>query len=138
MSNEASITIPKDLLQPAISAQVSKAMIEALGSEGKLLLALADRIMTQKVDESGKPSSYSSSKSYIEWLVENMTKDAIKEAIGEHGAAFCANVKATVEKELKKPGSKLSKAIAESAAQAAISGMSNRYGLEIRFVSSSP
>lgn len=133
MADNATIQIPKDLLEPAIKAQVSKALIEAMSLKTDLLGALAERILLQKVDsENGKPtdSSYRAV-TWVQWLTDTMTKEAIKEAILAQGAEFKANVRAAVEKELKKPNSKLVKEMSEGAAFAVMESASKGWNLSV-------
>lgn len=133
MADNATIQIPKDLLDPAIQAHVSKALIEALELKTDLLGSLAEKILNQKVDSDGKPSTYSSSTTWIRWMIDTMTKDAIKEAIQAQGEEFKANVRAAVEKELKKPGSKLVKEISEGAAMAVMNAANKGWSIKVNF-----
>lgn len=131
MADNATIQIPKDLLEPAIQAQISKALIEAMSFKTDVLGALAEKMLLQKVDSDGRPSTYSNSQTWVQWLTESMTKEAIRQAIMAQGEEFKANVRAAVEKELKKPNSKLVKEISEGAAMAVMGAANKTWSLKV-------
>lgn len=135
MAENATIQIPKDLLEPAIQAQISKALIDAMSLKTDVLGALAERMLTQKVDNEGKPtnSNYSGTQTWVQWLTENMTREAIKEAIKAQGEEFKSLVRAAVEKELKKPNSKLVKEISEGAALAVMQTANSGWRISVNF-----
>lgn len=132
MADNATIQIPKDLLEPAIQAQISKALIEAMALKTDVLGALAEKMLTQKVDTEGRPTTSSyHTQTWVQWLTENMTREAIKQAILAQGEEFKANVRAAVEKELKKPNSKLVKEISEGAAMAVMGAANNSWSMKV-------
>ena len=135
MAENATIQIPKDMLEPAIQAQVSKALVEALNIKGDLLGALAEKILSQPVDSSGKASTYSNDRerTWLRYIIEMMTREAVIEAIKVQTDEFRANVRAAVEKELKKPNSRLVKEISEGAASAVMNAANSPWHINVSF-----
>lgn len=135
MAENATIQIPKDMLEPAIQAQVSKALVEALNIKGDLLSALAEKVLSQPVDSSGKPSTYSGDRdrTWLRYMIESMTREAVIDAIKAQTDDFRANVRAAVEKELKKPNSKLVKEISDGAASAVMAAANGGWRISVNF-----
>jgi dihydroneopterin aldolase len=62
-----------------------------------------------------------------------MTREAVIEAIKVQTDEFRANVRAAVEKELKKPNSRLVKEIAEGAASAVMNAANSPWRINVSF-----
>ena len=70
MANEMmSLNIDKSMLTPVIEQQVKLLMTEILGGRELIVDKVITNILKTKVDENGKPSSYSSAKTFIEWML---------------------------------------------------------------------
>ena len=81
----ATLQVPTDLIDPIIRAEVSKAIIEAMGNRGAILAQAIAGILSTQVDSEGKPSNYSSdrSRTWLDWAVAIAVRTAAKEAIQE-------------------------------------------------------
>ncbi len=91
----ASVNIPKDLLAPIIEAQVTKAVMEAMGGDrSKILESAISRAFNSKVDENGSPDRYDNgrSKTWLDWAIQDTLRqaalNAIKDALVGHKAEF--------------------------------------------------
>jgi hypothetical protein len=81
----ATLQVPNDVIDPIIRAEVTKAIIAAMGNQGAILTQAIASILNTKVDSDGKPSNYSSNneKTWMDWAVGNAIRSAAKEAITE-------------------------------------------------------
>jgi hypothetical protein len=77
---EASVNIPKDLIEPIIKAKIEAAVMEGLGASTNLIEAVVVRVLNETVDSAGKPSTYGSKPLYT-WLAEDCIRAATQETI---------------------------------------------------------
>ena len=103
MKDQATIKIPNDLLAPAIEAQVTASLVEALGTKEQLLTRIAREFCKKKVDSNGKPtdSNYSTTSTMLEYLTEMALRKAVEDAIGEWIAKNQAKIRKAVTARLK-------------------------------------
>ena len=110
--------IPRDVIEPIIQAHVSTAIAGALSGYQNLVEKTVAFILNQKVDDHGKPSTYNSAKSFIEWAVkdsiETATKEILHEALEKNKTILISEIK----KELQKKNSPIARQLAESMAGA--------------------
>ena len=91
-----SVNVPSDVIRPVIQAHVEAAIIAALGDQSELVAKAVSVILGSRVDEHGKPSSYSDAVPYMTWLARNMVREAATEAM----KAWIASHKPQLEKAL--------------------------------------
>ena len=96
-----SLNISEKMLSPVIEQQVKLMMTEMLGGKDEIVNKVITTILKTKVDENGKPSSYSSSKTFIEWLLLDEVKKLVRELIEEELRSRTGEIKAAIKKKLR-------------------------------------
>jgi hypothetical protein len=111
----ASVSIPKELIEPVIKAHVAEAIAKALDNSGHLMRVVVDKIMMQHVDSNGRPSSSSYDKdTWLDWAVGNTIKAAALKAIEETIVQSGDAIKATLVKQLQAKNSPLMRSLADA------------------------
>lgn len=136
-ANQATMTLPMDLIKPAIEAKVNAAVIEALNGTGALIERVVHQIMTQMVDSDGKVNSYSSNNkaTWLTWAVQKAVEDAVKKAIADHIAEKSEAIKESIEAELRKSKSPLVQALINGMAEGMAKVATQRYNIAVTFAS---
>lgn len=99
MANEMmSLTIDKAMLTPVIEQQVKLLMTEILGGKDVIVEKVIKNMMSTKVDENGKPTSYGNGKPFFEWLLIDEIKKCVKEILEEEIADRRPTIKTLVRK----------------------------------------
>jgi hypothetical protein len=136
MSENATLNVPKDVLEPIVKAHITKAVIEALGINGRTIVESAvEALLTMKVDSQGNRSRYDGrdDKMWIDWAVAEAAQKAAKAAIGEHFKANESAIKKAIVKELGKTGSPLAKSLADSLVTGAAKVLENSWRMNVTF-----
>lgn len=113
MSDQLEFKISEGLIRPILQAKINLAITEALGGHEKLITDILNAYMNQSVDSEGKPSTYSSSKPRLTWLMHQMVEQAMKNALQSFLQGKTAHIQSEFEKFLnsKKGSSKIIEAI---------------------------
>ena len=96
-----SLNISEKMLTPVIEEQVKLMMTEMMGGKDEIVNKVITTILKTKVDENGKPSSYSSSKTFIEWLLLDEVTKLVRELIEEELRSRTGEIKAAIKKKLR-------------------------------------
>lgn len=110
------------IIHTAIQAQVTAAMT---ANSDALIGTFVDRILNEKVDSEGKPSTYRSDTPFIEWLSRRTIQQACRQAIEEWLAENKPMVVAEVKRALTKNKAKLATEAADTLIH------SGKYGLNV-------
>ena len=130
---QATMSLPMDLVKPAIDAQVNAAVLKALGSVDGLIEKFVEKVAGQLVDSEGKSSSYRDSKPWFTWAVEEMVKDALKKAMVEHLAKDKDKLTAAIEAEMRRSKSPLVRALIDGMAKGFAEKLASCYHVSISF-----
>jgi hypothetical protein len=135
MAEQATMSLPLDLIRPAIEAKINAAVIEALGAQDKLIMKIVEQIMTQKVDEKGQVNNYSNYNTtpWLTWAAMDITRDAIKKAINEHIGANAEKIKAAIDAEMRKSKSPLVQSMITAMADGIAKAASSSYSIMVNF-----
>lgn len=95
------LNISEKMLNPVIEEQVKLMMAEMLGGKDEIVNKVITTILKTNVDENGKPSSYGSSKTFIEWLLLDEVKKLVRELIEEELRSRTGEIKAAIKKKLR-------------------------------------
>lgn len=117
------------IIKTAIQAQVTAAMV---ANGDALIGTFVTRILTEKVDSSGKPCTYSGSTPFIEWASATAIRQACSEAIREWLEEHKPTVKAAVKKALTREKDKLASEAAQTLLSSGSHGLSVTVGLTKR------
>ena len=134
MSN-ATLQVPTDLIDPIIRAEVSKAIIEAMGGRAALLTAAISGILATQVDSEGNPSSYSSdrTRTWLDWAVGTAVRTAAKEAIQEAMAQQKDAIKKEMVRQIQLKNSPLVRMFVEGMVAAATAPDVLKYRISIAY-----
>jgi hypothetical protein len=133
---QATMSLPMDLIKPAIEAKVNAAVMEAMGDRGMSLLIekLVGEIMTRKVDDKGQVNTYSSYNTtpWLSWAVRSTVETTIRETIVKHISEHQEAIKDAIEAEMKKSKSPLVQSLVTSLAAGLAKTVSN-YSVHVEF-----
>jgi hypothetical protein len=124
--------IPKDIIQPIIQASVNEAVLRALDGPSNVVSKAILAVINTMVDENGKPSSYNSSRPWIDWVIGDCIKVAAKAAVLDALAKYQPQMQAELVKQLTGRRSPLIRQLAEAMATG-IAASANTYRLHVEF-----
>jgi hypothetical protein len=130
---QATMTLPLDLVKPAIDAQVEAAILKAMGSSDQLVAKIVESIMVMKVDSEGKTGGYRCEIPWLTWAVNDIIKKAIQKAITEHLAKNAVQIENAITAEMKKNKSPLVQSLVSSMAVGMAKSLENSYKININF-----
>lgn len=86
MAENATVNIPKDVIDPIVRQQLSAAIAAAMGDPVKIINAIVTRALDIKVDKSGKVSNYSydNTQPFLEALSHKLIRDEAEKLIREY------------------------------------------------------
>ena len=99
-NNMMSLNIDKSMLTPVIEQQVKLLMTEVMGGSDRIINSVIEQVLKSRVDDNGKPSTYSSSKPFFEWLLIDEIKKVVQELLREEMAKKASAIKAAMKKYL--------------------------------------
>ena len=99
-NNMMSLSISKEMLTPVIEQQVKVMMATILGGQEQIVDKVIKNILETKVDNDGRPTSYSSGRPYFEWLLKDEITKAVKELIAEEMKSKVSNIKKAIKKQI--------------------------------------
>lgn len=128
----ASLTLPKDLIEGAIKQHVALAVSSALDGNRTLVTGLINAILTQKVDDAGKPGTYSSNKPFLEWAVASAIRAAVQQAVTEEVGKRNAEIREHIAAQLKNSRSPLFRNFVDAMADGITKAAANKYQLTVK------
>ena len=131
MADTATIQLPKDLIEAAIEKEVSLAMAKALGGHEQIIQTAITRVLAQKVDNNGNPSTYSSNPTFIKWAMDAAIRNAVSTALTTQIAKYQSEIEKHLATELSKKNSPLLKQLAISFSKSIIEVSENKYRLSV-------
>lgn len=133
MSETASVNIPKDMIEPVIKAHIQTAIVSALGDGRALIEAAVQRILNEKVDEQGKPSTYSNARPFVDFLMRQCITTAAKEVIMEELPKHKEAIRASIKANLARRNSPLIRQFVDGMVGALTSPDRLRYRVQVDF-----
>lgn len=102
MTENPTLQIPKDIIEPIITSHVSAAVLAAFADKSKLMEVAVAQVLNLKVDkDNGRPSTSSyNATTYIQWLMESVVKKAVAAAIEEQVSLHKEELKKAIAAEL--------------------------------------
>lgn len=125
------IQIPKDIIEPIIQANISAAIIDALGNRSNVMAEVIGAILNVKVDEKGQASNYGNNKSWIDWAVGNALRNAAQTAINEAIATQQEVIKQHLISQLSRKNSPLIKQLVEGMMTGVFNASQSQYRLTV-------
>jgi len=132
MNEQASVNIPKDLLEPIIREHIAAGVIAAIGDPAALIRQMVEKASNAKVDLSGEVSRYSSDNKYsfIEAVATKSLHESIKAAIIEYVKEQKPAIQAAVKAHLAKRTSAVAKALVDGL----IASTEQRWDMKCEFI----
>ena len=126
---DVNLSISQEVVMPIIEAKVSAALCEALSGSQNIVSNVVARVLSQKVDNEGKPSHYGSRDevTYIQWLCGEAIRNAAKQAVKNYIDG--ANEK--IVKEIEKAMSVKSHSIAVNLVNSFMSAVKENYRIKV-------
>lgn len=132
--NGPTLNIPQDVINPIIQANISAAILAAMGDGSKVVANAITTILSTKVDpNSGNVHSYQSQNTvpWIDWAMGNAVRESAKAAIIEYLADHQEEVKKHLAAELSKKNSPLAKSLVEAMAKGMADQNALRYAVSV-------
>lgn len=126
---QPTFSIPQDIITPIIEAQITAAVAQAMSGRADVLHQAVNMVLTTKVDSEGKPSNYSGTKPWIDWVVGDAVRKAATAAIQQFVGQHAEQIKQALIKELQKKNSPLLKSLIDGMISGAFSSDTLRYAL---------
>ena len=121
------LNVDNDLVKPVIEAEIQAAVVRELGQMSDLIPQMVKAVITTKVDREGKPSTYSSSKTYLEWAFQKSMHIAIQKAITE----WIDGNQEELQKELEKQIMSSKSEFAQSVLKALVGAVENQWRFKV-------
>ena len=99
MAEQASVNIPKDLLEPIIREHIHAGIVAALGDPAALISQVVEQTLSRKVNHAGDVSQYSHDNKYS--LIEAVARNAIHAACKRAVESFIEERRPDIEKAVK-------------------------------------
>lgn len=119
MTEQASVNIPKDILEPIIRAHIQTGVVAAIGDPATLIEEVVRRALTKKVDRNGTVSNYSTDNKYD--LIEIVAQQTIEAEVKKAVIAWIEDQKPAIQKavadSLKKKTGVFAKALVDGFVQ---------------------
>lgn len=100
MSDTVNIQLGQDLIKPIIETKIKAAIMESFNLESQFIEKLVETVLKQKVDRDGKPSTYSSDKYYIDYLIHKSFLEMVRTCVQEVITEKNEQIKIEIHKQL--------------------------------------
>lgn len=127
----STLQLPKELIEGIVQTQVSAAVSAALVDKDSLLRVAVTKVLTQKVDQNGKPSSYSSATQYVDWLMNDMLKKVVQRTLEAEFSKHEKLIKEQIASQLSKKNSPLLKQLVNGLTTGVINASKQSYNLTV-------
>lgn len=130
---DATLKLPKDLIEAAIEKQVSIAMVEAFDDKGQIINSAVSKVLWAKVDSEGKSSRYhqSSDKPFIQWALTDALRKTVVKTINEEIKRYEQTIKDHIKKELSKKNSPLLKQLVEGMGKGIVNALQSKWSFNL-------
>ena len=132
MAEQASVNIPKDLLEPIIRQHIAAGVVAAIGDPAELIRQVVEKSLKVKVDSDGKVNDYShyNQHDFIDSIASKAIREATKAAVIEYVKEQQPAIQAAVKAHLSKRTSAVAKALVDGL----IASTEQRWDLKCEFI----
>jgi len=124
------IEVSEGLIKPLVEEKIRTAIVAEMSKHPQQIIdGLVARALDLKVDEKGKPSTYSSAKPYIEHLCDNVIRDEAKKALLEMIEEHRPKIKDSIKKKMSQGG--VSKRLATALVDGMVDSLDCKYSQKI-------
>ena len=129
----ASLTLPKDLIEGAISQHVALAVANAFGSHSVIITRVVQQVLAQKVGNDGQPSKYGNdTMTFVQWAMQDALKKAVQDALVDEIKKHEADIRQQIATQLRSTRSPLVRQLVENMASGIVEAASNKYRLTVK------
>jgi len=111
---DASLKIPRDIIDAVVEKQVTLAISESLHGYPEILDKLVKQTLFMRVDDQGRPSLYSHNKTFVEWLINQTFRDMIIRVLKEELEKHSDAIREHIASELGRKNSKMLKQLSDA------------------------
>ena len=134
MSENATLQLPRDLIEGAINSHVQAAIAAALGDKAKILETAVAQVLTAKVDSEGKPGrGYGHDFEFIQWAVRDCIHKAVRQCLQAEIAKHQDTIRKNIAEQLAKKNSPLLKQLVETMTTGLVSVASDKWRLSVTY-----
>lgn len=130
---DATLQVPKDVIEPIIRQHVASAVAQALAGRDEIVTACVHQVLNMKVDERGSPSSYSHNVTWLQWVMGECLKKAVRDAITEELDKHKDKLKEAIVKDLRNTKSGTANALAKAMVEGFADADHLRYAMKLEF-----
>jgi hypothetical protein len=132
MTDQASVNIPKDLLEPIIRQHIAAGVVAAIGDPAALIRAVVDRACKEKVNSEGKRGQYDSDNKYdfVEQIAGNAIREATRKAVMTYVEEQRPAIETAVVAHLKRSTTKFAKTLVDGL----VESTKQRWNINCEFV----
>lgn len=131
--SDPTFNIPKEIIQPIIDAHVNQAVIAALDGRDQVVTRAIMGVLQTKVDSEGKPSSYGSSKPWIDWVIGKSIQESATRAVQEVLVTHKDRIKDELVRQLSQKKSPIFKQLIEGMLGALTREDTVKYRINVSF-----
>lgn len=93
--------IDENFIKQSVEDIVKAGIVSALGDPSKIIQAAIGKVLDEKVDNNGRPTTYSYGKRYLDYLVETAVAESAKEVVKEEIDNHREKIKETLVRRLR-------------------------------------
>jgi NH3-dependent NAD+ synthetase len=128
----ASLQLPRDLIEGAVKSHVSAAVVAALADHKKLLDVIVTKTLSAKVQSDGTPGrGYAGEKEFIEWLMDSLLRNTVTKVMNEEMEKFRPEIQKCLSQHLNKKKSALCKQLADSMVNKLVESSKQGYAFKV-------
>lgn len=131
MAEQATLQLPKDLIEAAINQNVQAAVCAALADKSQILQMAVGQVLTGKVDSEGKPCTYSSAQPFIQWAVHASIKKAVQSVLEVELAKHHDAIRAEIARQITAKNSPLLKQLVEAMATGMVKATESKWTFSV-------
>ena len=128
MAENATVNIPRDILEPIVRAQITAGIMQHFGKPEELIQKVVESSLKQKVDSNGNinSSSYSNTHDLIEVLSSKVIHEIAKDMLKE----FIEQQRPLIEKHMRAAFAKRASPFAKAAADGLMQAMKSEWSFK--------
>ena len=128
---EPTFQIPKDVIEPIITAHIATAVSAALAGRERIVEMTVSQLLNMKVDSEGKPSSYDRGQTFIQWVMNDTLRRTVRDIMLEELKKHESVIRAELAAQLTAKKSPLLKQLIEQLTTGIVTAASGSYTLNV-------
>lgn len=134
MADAPTFQIPRDVIEPIIVANVSAAVIAALGDRGRIIEKTIASVLTAKCQSDGTPSrGYGNDIQWIQWAMQECVKRTVHKTIEDELVKHAEVIRKHISDQLKNSRSPLVRELVEGLVKSITNPSNLKYRITLQF-----